>query len=86
MIKKRNIEEYIEDNGAPFTESKIDFLKGFRMGQQFQKTDLLEGIVLQMHQNMIGWKNYEDDPDQVKAFSKRLEHLDFIHTWIRQNL
>jgi hypothetical protein len=86
MIKKRNIEEYIEDNGSPFTESKIDFLIGFRMGQQFQKTDLLEAIALQMNQNMIGWKNYEDDPDQVKAFSRRLEFLDFMDTWIKQNL
>jgi hypothetical protein len=26
-MKKRDIKEYIEDNGNPFTESKIDFLK-----------------------------------------------------------
>jgi hypothetical protein len=37
MIKKRDIKEYIEDNGNPFTESKIDFLKGFRMGQQSKR-------------------------------------------------
>jgi hypothetical protein len=85
MIKKRDIKEYIEDNGNPFTESKIDFLKGFRMGQQ-QKTDLLESIKLEMDNNAIAWKNYKDDPDQVKAFSRRLEFLDFMQGWIKHNL
>jgi hypothetical protein len=86
MIKKRDIKEYIEDNGNPFSESKIDFLKGFRMGQQFQKTDLLEAIKLEMDNNAIAWKNYEDDPDQVKAFNRRLEFLDFMQQWIKHNL
>lgn len=86
MIKKRDINEYINENGAPFTDSYIDFVKGFRMGQQFQKTDLLEAIKLEMNNNSIAWKNYEDDPDQVKAFNRRLEFLDFMQQWIKQNL
>jgi hypothetical protein len=55
------------------------------MGQQFQKTDLLESIKLEMDNNAIAWKNYKDDPDQVKAFS-RLEFLDFMQGWIKHNL
>ena len=86
MIKKRDIKEYIEENGKPFFESEVDFLKGFRMGQQFQKTDLLEAIKTEMNNNAIAWKNYEDDPDQVKAFSRRLEHLDFMQRWIHRDL
>jgi len=86
MIKKRNINEYINENGAPFTDSYIDFVKGFRMGQQFQKTDLMEAINLEMDRNSIAWQNYKDDPDQVKAFSNRSEHLYFMLNWIKHHL
>jgi hypothetical protein len=51
------------------------------MGQQFQKTDLLESIKLEMDNNAIAWKKLYD-PDQVKAFSRRLEFLDFMQGWI----
>jgi len=86
MIKKIDIKEYIEDNGKPYYESELDFLKGFRMGQQFQKTDLVEAIKLEMDNNAIAWQNYKDDPDQVAAFSRRLEFLDFMQQWLKHNL
>jgi hypothetical protein len=38
-----------------------------------------------MDNNAIAWKNYKDDPDQVKAF-RRLEFLDFMQGWIKHNL
>jgi len=86
MIKKRDIKEYIEDNGKPFSESELDFLKGFRMGQQFLKTDILEFIKLEMAKNSEAWQNYKDDPDQVRAFNTRLGHLDFMYEWIKRNV
>lgn len=55
MIAKRSIKEYIVENGKPFGDSEIDFLKGFRMGQQFQKQDLLVTLRLEMERNSITW-------------------------------
>lgn len=86
MIRKKDIKEYIVDNGKPFVDSEIDFLKGFRMGQQFLKTDILINLESEMVKNSESWQNYSDDPDQCIAFSRRLEFLDFTYNWVRQNL
>lgn len=84
MIKKGDIKEYVEDNGKdngkPYEDSEINAYR------EFFKSDLIEAIGLEMENNSIAWQNYKDDPDQVRAFSRRLEFLDFMQQWIKQNV
>lgn len=46
----------------------------------------MEAIKLEMTKNVIDWQKHEDDPDQVKFFSRRLEDLNFMERWIYHNV